>query len=132
MPSRVDDTPVGAVTTRAPNSTTRRGTPWQERSPGKLWPTATAATATFSQGQHPAHTRHAIPTREHQQGGAPTRYAPTRRGHPARSPPHLNPGRTVLPHTAPSIPLLGRSKPMAATKAGGKVNPARKHSPSNP
>jgi len=87
MCSRADATPVGVVIPRALSSTTRRGTPLQERSPLQLWPTVTAVTAAFSQGQHPAHTRHAIPTREHQQGGAPTRYAPTRRGHPPRSPP---------------------------------------------
>jgi len=44
MYSRTANTPVGQVTARA-NPTTRRGTPWQERSPSELWPTATAATA---------------------------------------------------------------------------------------
>ena len=86
MYSRADDTPVGQVNARA-DSTTRRGTPWQDRSPSELWPTVTAVTAAPSQGHHPAHTRHAVSTREHQQGGAPTRSAPTRRGHPPRPPP---------------------------------------------
>src|SRR6266536_4577130 len=87
MNPRTADTPVGQVTVRAPNPTTRRGTPRQERSPSALWPTATAVTAASSQGHHPAHPRLAISTREHQTGGAPTRSAPTRRGHPPRSPP---------------------------------------------
>jgi hypothetical protein len=73
MDSRAEHTPVGTVTARTVNPTTRRGTPWQERSPFDLWPTATAVTAAPSQGNHPAHTRHAISTREHQKGGAPTR-----------------------------------------------------------
>jgi hypothetical protein len=87
MISRAQDTPVGCVTARAANPTTRRSTPLQDRSPLELWPVATAARAALSQGQHPAHHRHAISTREHQTGGAPTRPAPTRRGHPARPPP---------------------------------------------
>src|SRR6266508_4223666 len=99
MYSRADDTPVGAVTTRAANPTTRRGTPWQDRSPFVLWPTATAVTAAPSQGQHPAHPRHAISTREHQKGGAPPRSAPTRRGqHPPRPPPApFDPPQSSLP-----------------------------------
>jgi hypothetical protein len=50
MYPRADDTPVGAVTARATNPTTRRGTPWQERSPSGLWPTATAVTAALVRG----------------------------------------------------------------------------------
>jgi len=96
MCSRADATPVGAVTARAPYPTTRRDTPWQERSPFRLWPAVTAATAAPSQGQHPAHSPHATSTREHQKGGAPTRCAPTRRGHPPRPPPASRPTR-VLP-----------------------------------
>ncbi len=33
MYPRAEHTPVGIVTARATNPTTRRGTPWQERSP---------------------------------------------------------------------------------------------------
>jgi hypothetical protein len=103
MNPRAQDTPVGAVTARAANPTTRRGTPWQDRSPNDLWHTATAVIAAPSQGQHPAHPRHAISTREHQKGGAPTRSAPTRRGqHPPRPPP----GRTNQPR---ALPLPRRS-----------------------
>ena len=113
MNSRADDTPVGSVTARAANPTTRRGTPWQDRSPSDLWPTATAATAAPSQGHHPAHTRHAISTREHQKGGAPTRSAPTRRGHTPRPPPRPDP-RPSLPcpaarSSAPGQRLKGAS-----------------------
>src|SRR2546426_1926936 len=98
MYSRVDHTPVGFVIARAPNPTTRRGTPWQDRSPFDLWPTATAVTAAPSQGQHPAHTRHAISTREHQKGGAPTRSAPTRCGqHLPRPPPRPPEGEPSPP-----------------------------------
>ena len=82
--------PVGRVTART-LPTTRRGTPWQERSPNELWPAAAAATADRSQGQPPAQPRLAISTRVHQTGGAPTRLAPTRRGHPTRAPPPRNP-----------------------------------------
>ena len=91
MTPRANPTPVGTVTARATNPTTRRGTPWQERSPAQLWTTAPTATAEDSQGHPPAHPRHAIPTREHQKGGAPTRSAPARRGHPPRPPPARNP-----------------------------------------
>jgi hypothetical protein len=87
MSSRTHHTPVGQVSVRAANPATRRGTPWQERSPFALWPTAAAVTAAFSPGHHPAHPRLAISTREHQTGGAPTRSASTRRGHLIRAPP---------------------------------------------
>jgi hypothetical protein len=85
MSPRADPTvghPAARVTT-----TTRRGTPWQDRSPYDLWPAASAANAAVSQGPPPAHLRHAISTRVHQTGGAPTRSAPTRRAHPPRPPP---------------------------------------------
>src|SRR2546430_619803 len=87
MNSRTPTTAVGQASVRAKGPPTRRGTPWQERSPYALWPTATAVTAAASQGHHPAHPRLAISTREHQTGGAPTRSASTRRGHPPRPPP---------------------------------------------
>ncbi len=80
------DTTVGQMTARA-RTTTRRGTPWQDRSPFDLWPAATAAMAASGQGPPPAHPRHAISTRVHQTGGAPIRPAPTRRAHPPRPPP---------------------------------------------
>jgi hypothetical protein len=86
MSPRADPTvghPAARVTT-----TTRRGTPWQDRSPYDLWLAARAVTTAVSQGHPPAHPRHAISTREHQTGGAPTRPAPTRRAHPPRSPPN--------------------------------------------
>ena len=105
MSSRAD-TQVGPRTARA-HRTTRRGTPWQDRSPFALWPTATAATPVPSQGQHPAHTRHAILTREHQKGGAPTRSAPTRRGHPPRPPPRPDSPTRTLPAPLPDHPLPG-------------------------
>jgi hypothetical protein len=85
MNSRADPT-VGHPAARA-QTTTRRGTPWQDRSPCALCPAASAVTAAFSQGHPPAHPRHAISTREHQTGGAPTRCAPTRRAHPIPRPP---------------------------------------------
>jgi hypothetical protein len=85
MSSRADPT-VGHPAARA-QTTTRRGTPWQDRSPSALCPAASAVTAAFSQGHPPAHPRHAISTREHQTGGAPTRCAPTRRAHPNPRPP---------------------------------------------
>jgi hypothetical protein len=75
MDSRATRAPVGQVTARAPYPMTRRGTPWQDRSPCNLWPIATAVTAAPSLGLRPAHPRHAISTREHHKGGAPTRSA---------------------------------------------------------
>jgi hypothetical protein len=85
MNSRADPT-VGQPAARA-QTTTRRGTPWQDRSPSFLWLPAPAGTTDTSQGPPPAHPRHAISTREHQTGGAPTRSAPTRRAHPTPRPP---------------------------------------------
>ena len=87
MNSRAD-TPVGTRTARA-QRTTRRGTPWQDRSPVDLClsPAPGRVMAAFSQGPPPAHPRHAISTREHQTGGAPTRTAPTRRAPQPRPPP---------------------------------------------
>src|SRR4029453_15314077 len=96
MSSRTHDTPVGQVSVRATNPATRRGTPWQERPPSALWPTAAAVTAAFSPGHHPAHPRLAISTREHQTGGAPTRSASTRRGPLIRAPP-TGPDHRVTP-----------------------------------
>ena len=49
MYPRAANTPVGQVTARAHNPTTRRGTPWQDRSPSVLRPAATAVTAAASQ-----------------------------------------------------------------------------------
>jgi len=86
MSPRADPT-VGNPAARA-QTTTRRGTPWQDRSPFDLRPPACAVTAVISQGHPPAHPRHAISTRVHQTGGAPTRCAPTRRAHPPRPPPN--------------------------------------------
>lgn len=80
------DTTVGTTTARV-QRTTRRGTPWQDRSPCQLWTTTKAVMAATSQGPPPAHPRHANSTREHQTGGAPTRTAPTRRAHPTCRPP---------------------------------------------
>src|SRR5215467_1693041 len=99
MSPRTPTTAVAQVAVRAQDPTTRRGTPWQERSPYALRPTAAAATAAASQGHHPAHPRLAISTREHQTGGAPTRFASTRRGHPPRPPPQT-PGNQATPHPA--------------------------------
>ena len=125
MDPRAADTPVGAVTARAADPTTRRGTPWQDRSPSVLWPTATAVTAAPSQGQHPAHSRHAISTREHQKGGAPTRSAPTRRGHPPRPPPADQTRLESLPAPPPDHPLPGdRLKgALRASHAIGSADP---------
>src|SRR5215207_4114879 len=91
MNTRADPT-VGRQAARA-QTTTRRGTPWQDRSPSVLWQAVTAVTAASSPGPPPAHTRHATSTREHQTGRAPTRSAPTRRAHPPRSPPGASLGR---------------------------------------
>jgi hypothetical protein len=138
MYPHADNTPVAAVTACAAKPTTRRGTPWQERSPYDLWPTATAVTAASSQGQHPAHTRHAISTREHQKGGAPTRCAPTRRGHPARSPPVRRkpwpiqptglkaklPSRRGFAHRDPGGP--GQPRPKPGRRATKKRTPQNK------
>jgi hypothetical protein len=82
--------PVGTGSVRA-RPTTRPGTPLQDRSPTPLWTTGTTVTTVPSQGHPPAHTRHAISTREHQTGGAPTRSAATRRGLHARPPPAAHP-----------------------------------------
>jgi len=90
MNPRADPT-VGHPAARV-RTTTRRGTPWQDRSPSFLWLPASAGTAAISQGQPPAHPRHAISTREHQTGGAPTRSAPTRRAYPHPRPPPTQPG----------------------------------------
>ena len=52
MNPRADPTvglPAARVTT-----TTRRGTPWQDRSPSFLWLPASAGTAAISQGHPPA------------------------------------------------------------------------------
>jgi hypothetical protein len=49
MYSRAEHTPVGTVTARALNPTTRRGPPWQDRSPFDLWHTVTAVIAAPSQ-----------------------------------------------------------------------------------
>jgi hypothetical protein len=102
-------------TARAANPTTRRGMPWQEGSPNELWPTVTAVMAALSQGHHPAHPRHAISTREHQKGGAPTRSASTRRGHPPRPPPR-GPGQLeslpapLLDHPLPGTRVKGATR----------------------
>src|SRR6266511_1333910 len=97
MYSRADPT-VGITTARA-NRTTRRGTPWQDRSPFPLWTTAPTAMAAASQGPPPAHPRHAISTRVHHKGGTPTRTAPTRRAPQPRPPP------ARANHTLPAPPL---------------------------
>jgi hypothetical protein len=105
MSPRADTTTVGHQAARA-TPTTRRGTPWQDRSPSDLWPAAPAATAAVSQGPPPAHPRHAISTRVHQTGGASTRSAPTRGAHPPRPPSNQSGGRltrrvkTVRPRAA--------------------------------
>src|SRR5438046_9888252 len=93
MNPRADPT-VGTPAARA-RTTTRRGTPLQDRSPPQLWPAASAVIPVLSQGNPPAHPRHAISTRVHQTGGAPTRSAPTRRAHPPRPPPNPT-GRPTL------------------------------------
>src|SRR5947207_6207664 len=111
MNPRADPSTVGQTTARA-TPTTRRGTPWQDRSPFDLWPAATATQAASSQGPPPAHTRHAISTREHQTGGAPTRTAPTRRAHPPRPPPNPT-GRPTLTYR-----VTNRTRPCADTAAG--------------
>jgi hypothetical protein len=98
MNSRADPT-VGQPAARA-QTTTRRGTPWQDRSPSFLWLPAPAGTTDTSQGPPPAHPRHAISTREHQTGGAPTRTAPTRRAHQPRPPP-----APITPWALPAPPL---------------------------
>jgi hypothetical protein len=106
MNPRTDATPVGTVTVRA-IATTRRSTPSQDRSPKDLCATAPAVTADASQGQPPADYRHANSTREHQIGGAPTRPAATRRGHPPRPPPHTR-NRTPFPAPPPHHPFPDR------------------------
>jgi hypothetical protein len=108
MNSRADTHPVGTRTARA-NRTTRRGTPWQDRSPFDLCPSPapTLVTAAPSAGPSPAHPRHAISTREHQTGGAPTRTAPTRRAHQPRPPPG-NP--------APALPAPPLDHPLLADR----------------
>ena len=102
------DTTVGQMTARA-RTTTRRGTPWQDRSPFDLWPAATAAMAASGQGPPPAHPRHAIATRVHQTGGAPTRSAPTRRAT------HPDPRRTS---PATGSPAASRPYVLALTRCG--------------
>src|SRR5947209_2193103 len=96
---------VGHRTVRA-TATTRQGMPLQDRTPSDLWPTATAVMAASSQGLLPAHSRHAISTRVHQKGGAPTRPALTRRAHPPRPPPE-----THRPAYHPLAPLLDHPLP---------------------
>jgi hypothetical protein len=108
MSPRADPT-VGYPAARV-RTTTRRGTPWQDRSPSQLWPAASAVTAAASQGHPPAHTRHAISTRVHQTGGAPTRFAPTRRAHPPRPPP------TQV--WRPAHPVASRPYVLALTRCG--------------
>jgi hypothetical protein len=110
MNSRTDQT-VGHQTVRA-TATTRQGSPLQDQTPFDLWLTATAATADPSQGLLPAHNRHAISTREHQKGGAPTRLALTRRAtHPPRPPPRDRPIRAfpapLLDHPLPGGRVKG-------------------------
>src|SRR5215211_1477237 len=118
MNTRADPT-VGRQTARA-QTTTRRGTPWQDRSPSVLWQAVTAVTAASSQGPPPAHTRHAISTREHQTGGAPTRSARTRRAHPPRSPPGK--ASAAQPTGLKATPLRGGPRP-ALTPAGQPTTP---------
>ena len=110
MNPRADPT-VGTPAARA-RTTTRRGTPWQDRSPSQLWPAASAVIPVLSQGNPPAHPRHAISTRVHQTGGAPTRSAPTRRAHPPRPPPNPT-GRPTLTYR-----VTNRTRPCADTAAG--------------
>ena len=152
MPTRAAH-PVGSVSARARNSTTRRGTPLQDRSPFALWRTVTAVTAVSSQGHPPAHSRHAILTREYQRGGAPTRSTSTRRGHHQSRPPPAPPThrRTSLPRrpiittpgqtpqgrrpaslSRPAPPALdppARARNPAATMAEKTLGGARKPSP---
>jgi hypothetical protein len=100
MNSRAD-TRVGTRTARA-NRTTRRGTPWQDRSPFDLCPSPglRPGMAAPSQGPPPAHPRHAIPTRVHQTGGAPTRTScqphPAHRLHGKTLPRHSLPRRSII------------------------------------
>src|SRR5213076_206698 len=64
MNPRADPT-VGTPAARA-RTTTRRGTPWQDRSPSQLWPAASAVIPVLSQGNPPAHRpappRRVVPT----------------------------------------------------------------------
>ncbi len=117
------DPPVGHPAARV-TTTTRRGTPWQDRSPSFLWVAASAATTAISPGPPPAHPRHAISTREHQTGGAPTRSAPTRRAYPHPRPPPTQPGdrltrrvKTVRPR-ADALRAL-RLDPMGRRRLSG-------------
>ena len=103
------DPPVGHPAARV-TTTTRRGTPWQDRSPSFLWPPAAAGIAAFSPGHPPAHPRHAISTREHQTGGAPTRSAPTRGGYPTPGP--------RRPSLATGSPAASRPYVLALTRCG--------------
>jgi hypothetical protein len=131
------DPPVGHPAARV-TTTTRRGTPWQDQSPSFLWPPASAGTAAFSQGHPPAHPRHAISTREHQTGGAPTRSAPTRRGYPHPRPPPTQPGdrltrrvKTVRPRAdalrALRLDPTGRRR-LSCTGRGARPQPTNQYS----
>jgi hypothetical protein len=128
MNPRTDHTTVGHRTVRA-KATTRRDTPLQDQTPFDLWPAATpAATAAPSQGLFPAHSRHAITTREHQTGGAPTRLVPTRRAHhPPRPPPS-----TSLPARPAGLKAKPYGWPPASLDPGGPADHAQKQAGTRP
>ncbi len=96
--------PVGQVSVRANDPTTRRGTPRQERSPFDLWPTVTAVTADFVRGTilriPDLRSRHAN-IRQAAHRPAPRRVVAT---HPAH---HQRPRTWKLPAPALDHPLLG-------------------------
>lgn len=78
----------GHVGDHRPNlTTTCRETAVAGQIPAGTLPTSTIGTGANSQGQQPADPRLAVPTREHQPGGAPTHALPARRAHSARPPP---------------------------------------------
>ncbi len=76
---------------RCPNQTTTcRETAVAGPIPAGTLPASTIGMGADSQGQQPADPRLAVPTREHQPGGAPTHALPARRAHSARPPPAVS------------------------------------------
>src|SRR5687768_9139871 len=105
MPPTVGGSPIGATAPASPR--TRRSTADAGKIPATLLPRPLRRDAS-SLGPRPAHSRLAVPTREHQSGGPPIHAAPTRSwptsARPPRGPPAQQ-GNTGAAHRR--LPLDG-------------------------
>src|SRR4029450_9848221 len=106
MPPTVGGSPIGVTAPASPR--TRRSTADAGKIPATLLPCRGRRDAS-SLGPRPAHSRLAVPTREHQSGGPPIHAAPTRSWPTSARPPPRPPaqqGNTRSPLTGGS-PLDG-------------------------